>query len=108
MFCNNLSKNICLEMFTNHYHTTCFQAIQGHFVLSSALFGADDSRIVGEITVAQWKHIYDQMVKHNKIKPSFYASYAYDAVWVFALALDKLLKEDPSRIESIHTDQTTA
>ena len=36
-----------------------------------------------------------------------YASYAYDAVWVFAYALDRLLKEDPSALESLHTPQTT-
>jgi len=35
-----------------------------------------------------------------------YAAYAYDAVFVFALGLHRLLTEDPSALESIHTDKT--
>ena len=76
-------------------------------MLSSALFGKDKAQIEGGITVEQWKFYYKKMLEYNNIQPSVYASYAYDAVWVFALALDKLLTEDPSRIESIHTDATT-
>jgi len=37
---------------------------------------------------------------------SAYATYAYDAVFVFALGLNQLLAEDPSALESIHTDRT--
>jgi len=39
-------------------------------------------------------------------EPSPYAAYAYDAVFVFALGLHQLLSEDPSALESIHTDRT--
>jgi len=35
-----------------------------------------------------------------------YATYAYDAVFVCAFALHRLLTEDPSALESIHTDKT--
>jgi len=35
-----------------------------------------------------------------------YATYAYDAVFVFALGLHQLLTEDPSALESLHTDKT--
>jgi len=37
---------------------------------------------------------------------SSYATYAYDAVFVFALGLHQLLTEDPSALESIRTDKT--
>ena len=42
----------------------------------------------------------------QEIEVSPYGSYAYDAVLVFALGLDKLLSEDPSALESLHTDKT--
>ena len=55
----------------------------------------------------RWKRLYEWLNYRMGYEESGYASYAYDAVWVFALALDKLLTEDPSRIESIHKDKTT-
>ena len=42
-----------------------------------------------------------------KVARSKYASYAYDATWTYALALDKLLKEKPSRYQNLHGDDAT-
>lgn len=38
---------------------------------------------------------------------SNYAGYAYDAVWVYALALHNLLKENASHIATLHQDRTS-
>ena len=43
----------------------------------------------------------------QNISISAYGGYAYDAVWVFGLGLHNLLTEDPSALESLHTDRTT-
>ena len=37
---------------------------------------------------------------------SIYAGYAYDAVWVYALALDELLLEKPSSYQNFHSGPT--
>lgn len=37
---------------------------------------------------------------------SHYGGYAYDAVWVYALALDELLKENKSNIATLHSPKT--
>ena len=42
------------------------------------------------------------------VDESDYAGYAYDAVWTYALALDKLLTEKPSSFQNFHTGPTTA
>jgi len=53
-------------------------------------------------------YCYCSFFVFQNLKTSPYASYAYDAVIVFALGLDNLLRDDPSSLESLHTDQTTS
>lgn len=38
---------------------------------------------------------------------SDYAGFTYDAVWVYALALDQLFKEDPSYSADLRATNTT-
>ncbi|ELU06196.1 hypothetical protein CAPTEDRAFT_136189, partial [Capitella teleta] len=82
------------------------QAVDCHFVLNIMHFGPLNQRIVGNMTVDEWLKRYMGRVSEQDL--SFHASFAYDAVWVFALGLDKLLTADPSSLESIRTDRTTA
>ena len=35
-----------------------------------------------------------------------FCSYVYDAVWVYALALDQLIKQNQSYIQEIHSDRS--
>ena len=42
----------------------------------------------------------------NRNNPPDYAGYTYDAVWAYALALDKLLKEDRTHVSNFHTVRT--
>lgn len=39
------------------------RVIQGHMSLSNAFFGPEDSAIVGNLTVAQWKVLYLQKIE---------------------------------------------
>lgn len=55
-------------------------------------------------TVEEWKKEYSLV---SRTEQSNYAGYAYDAVWTYAFALDKLLKEYPEAISDLHSDQTT-
>ncbi|KAF0308852.1 Insulin-like growth factor 1 receptor [Amphibalanus amphitrite] len=99
---------------TDGDHSKCkpeelMQALEGHLTLSHAYF-ANDTEIMQEgITVKQWRHNYSvQCEEEYAVEESDYAGYAYDAVWTYALALDKLLSEKPSSFQNFHTGPTTA
>lgn len=49
--------------------------------------------------------IFNYSLKGNS--PTGYASFAYDGMWAYALALDKLFKSDPFGLDTIKTNQTT-
>lgn len=65
------------------------------------------------LTVGGWKQKYEQTIKTSNdksgqlISTSDYAGYAYDAIWTYAYALDKLLKQNHSHITNLHSDKTT-
>ncbi|PSN54801.1 hypothetical protein C0J52_02008 [Blattella germanica] len=50
---------------------------------------------------------YAALCKAKNVTESNYAGYAYDAVWTFALALNKLAREDESYLSDIHSEITT-
>ncbi|XP_058125337.1 uncharacterized protein LOC131266738 [Anopheles coustani] len=84
------------------------RAMNGHFSLSHAPFADDDSTLdVDGTTVREWKRRYKAALARERYLPSDYAGFAYDAVWVYALALDKLLREDPSYFSDLHSEQAT-
>lgn len=80
-----------------------FQALDGHLSLGYPYY-ADDHFIMhsGE-TVKTWKNRY--MGRYN-VTPADYAGYTYDAVWAYAFALDKLLKEDFTHVANLHSNAT--
>lgn len=59
------------------------------------------------ISVGEWRERYTNRSLEQKINLSNYAGYAYDAVWTFALALDKLIKSDPEAVSDLHSLNTT-
>ncbi|XP_078367736.1 uncharacterized protein LOC144651661 isoform X1 [Oculina patagonica] len=79
----------------------------GYFSLSNAFFGTDWTKILSGGTVGQWRQEYEKRVQKQGHTPSGYASFAHDAVWAYALALDKLFKSYPARLDTIRTNHTT-
>ncbi|GLH00495.1 Insulin-like receptor [Gryllus bimaculatus] len=59
------------------------------------------------ITVGDWREQYKEVCKKKGVTPSNYAGYAYDAVWTYAYALDKLARENQTYLIEIHSDTTT-
>ena len=84
-----------------------WQAINGHFSLQYAYFAPDEFVMQENITVKQWKLSYEKSCEMINKSVSDYAGYAYDAVWTYAYALDRLLKQNHSHIVDLHTDSTT-
>ncbi|XP_046676612.1 receptor-type guanylate cyclase gcy-4-like [Homalodisca vitripennis] len=85
------------------------EAINGHLSLSHAAWALDNAIMQTKQTVGEWKENLKKTVVGitNQTTISTYAGYAYDAVWMFALALDQLNKEDPSALSNIHENNNT-
>ncbi|XP_014611297.1 PREDICTED: receptor-type guanylate cyclase gcy-4-like isoform X1 [Polistes canadensis] len=82
------------------------KAINGHLSLSHAYFAPDDEIMQEGITVREWRDRYERMCKSRKLIPSNYAGYTYDAMWTYAYAIDRLLKENQSYVFDLHSEQT--
>lgn len=88
------------------------EAINGHFSLQHAPYANDNVVMQENKTVAEWKLAYEHSCKDsvlyntNKYQ-SEYAGYAYDAVWVYAFALNQMIKEDASYLRNLHSENTT-
>ncbi|XP_043236626.1 receptor-type guanylate cyclase gcy-5-like isoform X2 [Amphibalanus amphitrite] len=83
------------------------QALDGHLALAHADYASNESIMQENITVSRWKELYEVQCSKLNVTKSKYASYAYDATWTYALALDKLLREQSSRYQDLHRDNTT-
>lgn len=90
--------------------------INGHFSLSHAPYANDDLVLTRENrTVAEWKRkLYkrasEQMstvIGQQSSLISNYSGYAYDAVWVYALALEQLIKRNAKYLMDLHSIETT-
>lgn len=77
------------------------EMLEGHFSLAHQSYAIDDAIMETSNSVGEWKTSY------GLSNTSHYGGYAYDAVWVYALALDKLLKESPNHLATLHSTNTT-
>ncbi|XP_017886547.1 uncharacterized protein LOC108628852 [Ceratina calcarata] len=82
------------------------KAINGHLSLSHAYFAPDDDIMQEGITVRQWRDRYELDCKQRNQPPSNYAGFAYDAMWTYAYAMDRLLRENQSYVFDLHSEQT--
>lgn len=81
-------------------------AINGYLALTHQYFAADSEIMQENITVGEWRAKYRKK-QNNGSEESNYAGYAYDAVWAYAYALDKLIKFNESYASSLHMENTT-
>lgn len=77
------------------------EMLEGHLSLAHQSYAIDDEIMETNQTVGEWKNSY------NLTNTSHYGGYAYDAVWVYALALDQLIKESPNHLATLHSRNTT-
>ncbi|KAH1013429.1 atrial natriuretic peptide receptor 2 [Dendroctonus ponderosae] len=81
------------------------KAITGYFSMTHAYYAPDNQTMQENKTVGEWYQTYQHASPPNAM--SDYGGFAYDAVWVYALALDKLSKVDPEALSDIHSVNTT-
>lgn len=80
------------------------KAITGYFSMTHAYYAPLNQTMQENKTVGQWVQEYKTF--SNSVM-SDYGGFAYDAVWVYALALDQLSKTDPEALSDIHSENTT-
>ena len=83
------------------------QAINGHLSLMYSNYAPNETIMQEGINVSHWRQKYVNECTQYQVAPSDYASYIYDAVWTYALALDKLLRQNNSLAADFHSDATT-
>lgn len=82
-------------------------AVEGHFLLQKTFSDPDNTRIVGGITIKQYKDYYKLRVGKADFDETPFASFVYDAVWTYAKALDRVLRRHPGALENIHSNENT-
>ncbi|XP_030749572.1 atrial natriuretic peptide receptor 2-like isoform X2 [Sitophilus oryzae] len=78
--------------------------IKGYFSMTHAYYAPENQTMQENITVGAWLKTYKSRVAGNF---SDYAGFAYDAVWTYAFALDRLSKTDAEALSDLHTENTT-
>lgn len=81
------------------------EMLNGHFSLAHEPFAADDAVMQEAITVGEWKQRFYNITKSPP--DNDYIGFVYDAVWVYAYALDKLINESPAYLVDLHSANTT-
>ena len=98
-------------------------ALDGALCLVHNNYAPNNSNTLANITVAEWKEMLGQRLeKARKVwsgldrsksfdfeegdKPNKYSGYVYDAVFVYALALEKLRQQDKAMLQDLHSEKT--
>lgn len=83
------------------------EAVDRHMALGYAYYAHDDFKYHEGKTVGEWREEYKaDYLNHSQSLTADYAGYTYDAVWTYAFALDKLLKEDETHVSNLHSPRT--
>ncbi|KAM7353626.1 uncharacterized protein ACRADG_005612 isoform 2-T3 [Cochliomyia hominivorax] len=75
------------------------EAFEGHFSIMHTSFGSNDTTMQENISIQEWLDSYSSSV--NSV--SKYTAFAYDAVWAYAFAAEKLLKESKDSFENLRS-----
>ena len=94
-------------------------ALNGYFALVHQKYAADSDLLETGSSVGHWKsRLASELGRMGKryeakfqtsstsIQASSYSGYVYDAVWVFAKALDKLAQEDETFLQNMHSNRS--
>ncbi len=59
-------------------------------------------------TVGEWRSDMRRVVKNtfSVTRPNKYSGNVYDAVWLYALALDKLVRQNKSYVQDLHAERS--
>ena len=98
------------------------QALNGHFSLVHKKFAPRNSVMETNKTVAMWTHQLREKMKiinweyrqqgrtvHNKttqMNINHNSGYVYDAVWLYAKALEELVKKDETFLQNLHSNRS--
>lgn len=75
------------------------KAAEGHFSIMHTPFGDLNATMQENITISEWLQTH---ARNNNVI-SNYTGYAYDAVWAYAYAVEKLLKENEGAVNNLRS-----
>lgn len=85
------------------------EALIGQLSLTQVPFAnANDSISANNQTVAQWQNEYEKNCKEKNTSPSHFAGFAFDAVYAYAFALDKLLTKNKNFLANLHSKEAAS
>ena len=88
------------------------EALEGHLSLIHSTFADDDEVMETGDTVGRWKDSLRAQIDRSPSSAMYgkpinkYSGYVYDGVWLYALALDRLIKQNNSYIQEIHSERS--
>ncbi|XP_072168944.1 uncharacterized protein [Diadema setosum] len=88
--------------------TEMVEAIRGYISLSRAYIASWGEQVPGGLTVEQWITQYNSLIEKEGKQPATHAAYAYDTVWAYAFALDRLLRHDAAALDTLSSQQTVS
>lgn len=76
-----------------------------------ANYANDDNVMQTGQTVGNWRRTLKETLDNSLVNfygshPNKYSGYVYDAVWLYAIALDRLIKQNKSYIQDIHSERS--
>ena len=115
----HLSDDIRVGDLPNCTTAELVEALNGHFSLVHKKFAPESSVMETSKTVEEWKYQLEEMMNkvnmeyrmrvHNKttqMKINHYSGYVYDAVWLYAKALEELVKKDETFLQNLHSNRS--
>lgn len=85
------------------------KVLQGHLSLAHANYANDEEIMQTGNSVIAWRQRLEENLRKSHfahLHPSKYSGYVYDGVWLYALALDRLIKQNQSYIQDIHSERS--
>ena len=118
----NMNYDTSIENLPNCTTKEMIQALNGHFSLVHKKFAPEDSIMETSKTIAEWKNqVEEHMEKINLAyqkqgrapsdrltlrKLNDNGGYVYDAVWLYAKALEELVKTDETYLQNLHSNRS--
>ncbi|KAL8610364.1 hypothetical protein ACOMHN_041178 [Nucella lapillus] len=81
-------------------------AIEGHMIVAKSFTDDEALEAAGGITIRQYKEKYAERIGRAYVEESPFASFVYDAVWVFAKGLHTLLQSHPAALDTLTEERT--
>ena len=100
---------MCVAHYNYNILISFLQALSGHFSLDKADYAEDDDVTETGTTVKVWRDKVKAKLDgfgFDGDRPNKYSGYVYDAVWLYAQSLDRLIRQNKSYTTAIGSNRS--